>query len=170
MSTGPATLGTLRDLATFALDVLRFVSKPENALLKADPDSVPGTLIPFNAQQTRELAVQTLEQTMMYAVTQLSSTIHQPVAPVPAKELGDSTVMDIDVSQRKSIFPSRAGPGVGEQLRAMRQWKEMAIELNILAKDVPPKAGWATKEFFDEVATSTYTLVDQLERRLREGR
>lgn len=167
LTTGPASIGTLRELAQFCLDVVRHLSKPESTATQADRATVPWILPPFKAEEANRVAVQALEQTMLYATTQLATSIHHPVGLSGPGNLGDSTAMEID---RSSVFGKTMNTATVDLMRAIRQWKDLAIELNLLAKDVPPKAGPGVKEFFDEVTKSTYTLVQTLDRRLKEVR
>ncbi|KAG8906137.1 hypothetical protein FRB99_007527 [Tulasnella sp. 403] len=163
---GPASIGTLRESAAFALDVVCHLLKPEKAKAKANRDSVPSSIEPFDASRTKEVALQVVEEVSLYAFTQLSSAVHQPYGAVPVNEEGDVSMDD----RERSVFGKTLGPMPLDPIRLTRQWKELAVEINLLVKGVPHDAGPGVKEFFGEIAKATYNLVQTLDKKLKEGR
>ncbi|KAG9015816.1 hypothetical protein FRB93_012381 [Tulasnella sp. JGI-2019a] len=165
---GPASVGTLRDLAAFMLEVLRKLAKTDPASQNLDQNHRPSLLPTYNGQQTQMVTFQAVEQTFLYAYTQLAATVHQPVNANAMTGRQEDQGMEID-REREGIFTQSIAPGAMDQLRLTRQWKDLAVDLNLLAKDVPYKtgAGAAAKLFFDEIQKSTYTLVQTLDRRMK---
>lgn len=167
-STGPASIGTLRELAAFMLEVLRRLAGTPAATDATAPTTRSPRRPSYDAQRTRQVTFQAVEQTFLYAYTQLAATVHQPAAPALIMDRTDGLGMDVD-REREGLFSQNAVPGAIEQVRSMRQWKDLAVDLNLLAKDVPYKtgAGADARLFFDEIQKSTYNLVQTLDRRIK---
>ncbi|KAG8865121.1 hypothetical protein FRB96_000010 [Tulasnella sp. 330] len=165
-ATGPASVGTLRDLAGFMLEVLRKLAKAGPTTSHPSPNLRSSLLASYDAQETQMTTFQAVEQSFLYAYTQLAATVHQPPVASPLTGRTDEQAMDIE---REGIFSQSLAPGTMDRLRLMRQWKDLAVDLNLLAKDVPYKtgAGATAKLFFDEIQKSTYTLVQTLDRRMK---
>ena len=165
MASGPASLGTLRELTATALDVVRQISLKHEGPRKWDRGAQP--LPPFDPMVLQELALEVVEKGLIYSVTQLSTTINQPIGVNPPRL--DGVMMELDRDSRLT-FSKVMAPDALEHLRQTRQWKDAAVELNLLAKDSPQKAGASAKLLLDEIAKSTYKLVQSLDRAMKDGR
>lgn len=167
-ASGPVSIASLRELATFALDVLRHCLKPENKAAKAKPELVPAILQPFDAGVAKAAAAQAVEQILLFACVQLRSATYQPVTALPAGSFKDSMGMDMDL-ERSNIFGRSAAPAPIDSTRMMRNWRELAFDLNLVAKEIPSESGPGTKEFKDQLLRSTSKMVQELEKKLKEG-
>lgn len=147
------------------LEVLRKLAKTEPTLPHPGLNFRSGLLPPYDYRETQMITFQAVEQTFLYAYTQLAAAVYQPPTANPLIGRTDDQAMDIE---REATFSQSLAPGV-DQPRSMRQWKDLAIDLNLLAKDVPHEtgAGATAKLFFDEIQKSTYTLVQTLDRRMK---
>lgn len=167
-ASGPVSIASLRELATFALDVLRHCLKPENKAARAKPELVPAILQPFEAGAAKVVAAQAIEQILLFACVQLRSATYQPVTALPGGGFKDSMGMDLDL-ERSTMFGRSAAPAPIDSTRMMRNWRELAFDLNLVAKEVPSESGPGTKEFKDQLLRSTSRMVQELEKKLKEG-
>ncbi|KAG9017670.1 hypothetical protein FRB90_000315 [Tulasnella sp. 427] len=167
-ATGPVSIASLRELATFTLDVLKHCLKPENKAAKAKAELVPAVLQPFDAGVTKVVAAQAIEQILLFACVQLRSSTYQPVAVLPAGAFKDSMGMDLEL-ERSNVFGRSTAPAPIDPTRMMRNWRELAFDLNLVAKEIPSESGPGTKEFKDQLLRSTSKMVQELEKKLKEG-
>lgn len=165
MTSGPASLGTLRELTNTASDVVRQISLKQEGPRKWNRGAQP--LPAFDPVVLQELALEVVEMGLIYSVTQLSTTINQPIGVNPTRP--DGAMMELDRDNRLT-FSKVMAPDALEHLRQTRQWKDAAVEFNLLAKVLPQKPGVSAKLLLDEIAKSTYKLVQSLDRAMKDSR
>ncbi|KAG8956510.1 hypothetical protein FRC03_010771 [Tulasnella sp. 419] len=149
----PASLGTLLELGTLLSDVLKHFFKTGDKVAPNPLAHLVPSLHAFDSKNVIVLTEEALEQICLYALIQLATVVHQSYAPNPADDMS----MEVQF-ERPPPLPPTVDP------RVVREWKDLAIELNLLAKGVPQGAGGpGTRMFFDLISQSSFELVDKLD-------
>jgi len=131
---------------------------------------------PYESSYTRAIALQAIEVICLYTVAQLAACVNKNLPSNNEGGVKDMAMEDVDNRGAMMVGLAHSPQGVGRlvDMRTMREWRDLAIDFNLVAKNAKvTEMSTGSKDvagagvMFDVITRFTVGMMDKLEKQLR---